>query len=248
MQHVSYVQRILDVGDGSAAPNHKSEACRDALHALLFHPIAGDSMSVHMQSDCKLPPMLAMKQLQFGLLDPDCMRDLSVAQITNPACAETAGCLNDLRMGANPNGKACHTCAEHHHNCPGHFGHIVLPHPVTNPLFVNLLVSILQIMCMNCHRLRISPLYARSRPRHCERGRPHPGTLPREGAPAHPDEVHRDDVLSADVLSVLQGSRVAFQAAGGVHHGATIQRTGQHPGRDGTGQCHFCHFGAHAGA
>ena len=43
--------------------------------------------------------------------------------------------------------------------CPGHFGHIVLPHPVVNPLFVNLLVSVLQTLCMNCHRLRISPYY-----------------------------------------------------------------------------------------
>ena len=42
---------------------------------------------------------------------------------------------------------------------PGHFGHIQLPFPVVNPLFVGLLVSILNVVCMNCHRLRISPHY-----------------------------------------------------------------------------------------
>lgn len=42
---------------------------------------------------------------------------------------------------------------------PGHFGRIVLPHPVINPLFVSLLVSVLQSICVNCHRLRLSPHY-----------------------------------------------------------------------------------------
>ena len=44
-------------------------------------------------------------------------------------------------------------------NCPGHFGRIVLPHPILNPLFVGLIVSVLQTLCVNCHRLRLSPHY-----------------------------------------------------------------------------------------
>ena len=75
--------------------------------------------------------------------------------------------------GYSPSGKVCSTCTQHHHNCPGHFGHIVLPYPIFNPLFINLLVTVLQInvracqtggtviptVCMNCHRLRLSPHY-----------------------------------------------------------------------------------------
>ena len=45
------------------------------------------------------------------------------------------------------------------HNCPGHFGRIVLPHAVVNPLFVGLLVAVLQTTCFHCHRMRLSPYY-----------------------------------------------------------------------------------------
>ena len=75
--------------------------------------------------------MLSMKMLQFGILDTDGVRDLSVTQVTSPLCNETTGSLNDLRMGASVNSKACITCEQQHHNCPGHFGHIHLPHPVS---------------------------------------------------------------------------------------------------------------------
>lgn len=44
-------------------------------------------------------------------------------------------------------------------NCPGHFGRIVLPHPVLNPMFIPLLVAVLQTVCIHCHRLRLSPYY-----------------------------------------------------------------------------------------
>ena len=47
----------------------------------------------------------------------------------------------------------------HGTNCPGHFGRIGLPHAVINPLFVGLLTVVLQTVCMNCQRLRISPYY-----------------------------------------------------------------------------------------
>lgn len=42
---------------------------------------------------------------------------------------------------------------------PGHFGRIQLPHPVVNPLFVGLVVTVMQTVCFNCHRLRLSPYY-----------------------------------------------------------------------------------------
>ena len=41
----------------------------------------------------------------------------------------------------------------------GHFGCIQLPYPVLNPMFLSLLVAVLQVHCINCHRLRLSPFY-----------------------------------------------------------------------------------------
>jgi DNA-directed RNA polymerase beta' subunit len=35
----------------------------------------------------------------------------------------------------------------------------MLPHPVMNPLFIGLIVAILQTLCLHCRRLRISPWY-----------------------------------------------------------------------------------------
>ena len=63
-------------------------------------------------------------------------------------------------MGASAvSNKPCETCGNNHHNCPGHFGRILLPHPIVNPLFVGLLVSVLQTLCVHCNRLRLSPYY-----------------------------------------------------------------------------------------
>lgn len=50
-------------------------------------------------------------------------------------------------------------CAPAGSDCPGHFGHIDLAHVVINPLFVGMLTILLQCICINCHRLRLSPFY-----------------------------------------------------------------------------------------
>jgi DNA-directed RNA polymerase beta' subunit len=150
----------------------------DTLHALLFHPIAGDSLAVdhqHAAPAAELSELLALRHLQFGILDTRTIDELAVVTVTNPACTDTPGALADSRMGASPGRTgACQTCGQQHHNCPdqatigpigpmvpglGHFGRILLPHPVVNPLFVTLLTAVLQTTCMNCHRLRLSPLY-----------------------------------------------------------------------------------------
>ena len=197
---VPYVQRRMnaDNADGAGhSANHHSEI----LHGLLFHPIAGDSAPLSVDNETpSQPPLLCMRQLQFGMLDAGqtlffsgnvglwlgrlriCRWPTSptrrLAQTrTLPVHAfgvnrQPRGCLADLRMGATTNGKACQTCKQHHHNCAGHFGSIQLPYPVFNPLFVGLLVAVLQIVCINCQRLRISPYYIQA-------------MFPRRGRQAH---------------------------------------------------------------
>jgi hypothetical protein len=181
---VPYVQRCLPE-DGSGVPGERGVTGM-TLHHLLFHPIAGDSAAHEQQSHW--PPLLVPRGLQFGILDEPSpprahesgglasatIASLAVANVTNPSSTETPGSLSDQRMGASPNHSGlCHTCRQQHHNCPGHFGRIALPcaswsrrtgptswvHPVINPLFVSLLVTVLQGCCMNCNRLRLSPHY-----------------------------------------------------------------------------------------
>ena len=111
---VPYVQRKIDVCDEMSTSSMVAAFYGNDLHGLLFHPIAGDSMQPRTGAeDPDMGAMLSMKQLQFGLLDPDMMRDLSVAHITNGSCAEVLGGLSDLRMGATPHGQACQTCGHH---------------------------------------------------------------------------------------------------------------------------------------
>ena len=69
---VPYVQRKIDVCDEMSTSSMVAAFYGNDLHSLLFHPIAGDSMQSRSGGeDPDMGAMLSMKQLQFGLLDPD---------------------------------------------------------------------------------------------------------------------------------------------------------------------------------
>lgn len=193
---VPYTQRrVLEHGGGyNGGDGSVSNSGGTTLHHLLFNAIAGDSATerrgnahrhpgFRVEEHCvsqphhSFEPLLVLRGLRFGMLDEATVAELAVATITNPSCGEAPGSLSDQRMGASANHTGpCQTCRQQHHNCPGHFGRIALPYPmsgsvyplvgviragpaVINPLFVSLLVSVLQSCCLNCHRLRISPYY-----------------------------------------------------------------------------------------
>lgn len=50
----------------------------------------------------------------------------------------------------------CLTCGLSDFHCPGHFGHIELPFPLFNPLLFQNTFRVLQSLCFNCHRFRVS--------------------------------------------------------------------------------------------
>ena len=41
----------------------------------------------------------------------------------------------------------------------GHIGHIELPLPVCNPLFYGIILQLLKLSCIHCHRFRVRELY-----------------------------------------------------------------------------------------
>ena len=114
---MEYVQRRLVVTEDAGRPSSTVPSGTE-LHSLLFHPIAGDSTHIRTQDTATtgMASLLSLKRLQFGLLDNATMLDLSVATIISSSCSTGLGCLNDLRMGANPNGKPCQTCGQQHHD------------------------------------------------------------------------------------------------------------------------------------
>jgi DNA-directed RNA polymerase II subunit RPB1 len=99
--------------------------------------------------------------LQFGVLSPDVIRDMSVAEITEHERYEKdqpkRGGLMDLRMGTIDWSLRCDTCDGGMSDCPGHFGHVELVKRVYNVGFMTQVLKILRAICMSCSRLLVDP-------------------------------------------------------------------------------------------
>ena len=81
-------------------------------------------------------PLRNIKEVQFGLLSPEEIKNLSVALIKYPETMDESGVkpramgLADPRLGSIERAYKCATCDEDMNECPGHFGHIELAVPV----------------------------------------------------------------------------------------------------------------------
>ena len=79
-------------------------------------------------------PFKKVSFIQFGVLSPEEIKAMSVANIEWPETLENGqpkiGGLMDPRLGTNDRNFKCGTCAGGLFECPGHFGHIELAKPV----------------------------------------------------------------------------------------------------------------------
>ncbi len=98
--------------------------------------------------------------IQFGILSPDNIRDLSVAEITSRDTYDNnkpkIGGLFDPRMGVLEPGFICPTDGLNHIDTPGYFGHIELAKPVFYIQYLNIVMKILKCVCFKCSKLKIS--------------------------------------------------------------------------------------------
>ncbi|KAH9923357.1 RNA polymerase Rpb1, domain 1-domain-containing protein [Fomitopsis serialis] len=107
-------------------------------------------------------PIRKVKEVQFGILSPEEIKAYSVAKIEHPEVMDEAthkpraGGLMDPRMGTIDRNFKCQTCGEGMSECPGHFGHIELARPVFHPGFIVKVKKILECICVNCGRLKVS--------------------------------------------------------------------------------------------
>ena len=105
------------------------------------------------------PPTRAISSLQFGLLSPEEMRRLSVVEITKQRyfdhAAPVEGGLYDLRMGTTMRQFKCQSCDLRFKDCPGHFGRIELATPVYHPLFLDMMIKVLNCVCLDCSALLV---------------------------------------------------------------------------------------------
>uniref|UniRef100_A0A8H7N7J7 DNA-directed RNA polymerase subunit n=1 Tax=Bionectria ochroleuca TaxID=29856 RepID=A0A8H7N7J7_BIOOC len=104
-------------------------------------------------------PLKTVEEIQFGLMSPEEIKNMSVAHILYPETMEENkvkprdGGLNDPLLGSIDRQFKCKTCTQAMGECPGHFGHIELAKPVYHPGFIKKVKKILEIVCHNCSKV-----------------------------------------------------------------------------------------------
>ncbi|KXA98296.1 DNA-directed RNA polymerase subunit A' [candidate division MSBL1 archaeon SCGC-AAA259J03] len=103
----------------------------------------------------------AIDKVEFGLLSPDEIRDMSVARIVTADTYDEDGYpfekgLMDPRLGVIDPGLRCRTCGKRSGVCPGHFGRIELARPVIHVGFARTVYSLLRATCGKCGRIMLS--------------------------------------------------------------------------------------------
>jgi len=99
-------------------------------------------------------------ELQFGLLSPQKLRRLSVAEIQTADTYDEDGApitsgLMDGRLGTLEPRQRCKTCGNTAIRCPGHFGHIELAVPIIHIAFTKIIHNLLGATCRNCGRMTL---------------------------------------------------------------------------------------------
>jgi DNA-directed RNA polymerase II subunit RPB1 len=98
--------------------------------------------------------------IQFSVLSPDEIRNMSVAEITSRDTYENnkpkIGGLFDPRMGVLEPGFICPTDGLDYINTPGYFGHLELAKPVYYIQYLNVVIKVLRCVCFKCSKLLIN--------------------------------------------------------------------------------------------
>ncbi|THU63645.1 hypothetical protein C4D60_Mb01t18000 [Musa balbisiana] len=98
-----------------------------------------------------------VRTVQFGILSPDEIRQMSVVQIEHGETMERgkpkpAG-LSDPRLGTIDRKMKCETCMANMAECPGHFGHLELAKPMFHIGFLKTVLAIMRCVCFNCSKI-----------------------------------------------------------------------------------------------
>ncbi|KPV73620.1 uncharacterized protein RHOBADRAFT_54819 [Rhodotorula graminis WP1] len=109
-------------------------------------------------------PIKRPRTIQFGILSPEEIKAISVCKVEYPETFEEGnakpktGGLSDPRLGTIDRNFKCATCGEGMAECPGHFGHIELSRAVFHVGFLNKVKKITECICVQCGKLKVSPL------------------------------------------------------------------------------------------
>lgn len=101
-----------------------------------------------------------VKKVQFGVMSPDEIRRMSVAEVKHEVAWERGvprhEGIMDRRLGASGRDFPCMTCHCDEKNCSGHFGFIELAKPMFHAGFMGMTLKLLRCVCYFCSRLLIT--------------------------------------------------------------------------------------------
>jgi DNA-directed RNA polymerase subunit A' len=122
-------------------------------------------------------------QIHFGILSPQEIRRLSVAEIQTADTYDEDGAsitsgLMDGRLGTLEPRQRCKTCGNTAIRCPGHFGHIELAVPIIHVAFTKIIDDLLDATCKNCGRLLLPDARMEKIKKKIKRTRKLLGTVP----------------------------------------------------------------------
>jgi DNA-directed RNA polymerase subunit A' len=100
-------------------------------------------------------------QIYFGVMSPQDIRRLSVAEIQTADTYDEDGApitsgLMDGRLGTLEPRQRCRTCGNTAIRCPGHFGHIELAAPIIHVEFTKIVQDLMNSTCRNCGRIMLA--------------------------------------------------------------------------------------------
>lgn len=95
-------------------------------------------------------------KISFGVLSAEEITNMSCCEVTSVKVSDKGENIYSKCMGTIENGQNCKTCNRDVWECPGHFGHFKLEHPIVNPIFLTDVLNILKCICFNCYQFLLS--------------------------------------------------------------------------------------------
>ncbi|XP_044762771.1 DNA-directed RNA polymerase I subunit RPA1 [Coccinella septempunctata] len=121
-------------------------------------------MSLYRRRNGVMPSNERITNISFSVFTHDELKQVAVKKIVTPLTFDPLGHpipggLYDKALGPmNDKSDPCGTCQKSFTECPGHMGYIELPLPVINPIFHQLIGTILRMSCLRCFTIQIPGL------------------------------------------------------------------------------------------
>jgi DNA-directed RNA polymerase beta' subunit len=108
-------------------------------------------------STINVEPLTAdISKISFGVLSEEEIIKMSCCKVTSVKVSDKGENIYSKFMGTIENGEICKTCDKDVWECPGHFGHFNLEHPVVNPIFIHDVTNVLRCICFECYGFVLS--------------------------------------------------------------------------------------------